>query len=133
MPFRFYYPDEIAPSVVLDLPGEAFPIEREVYHWDKISVAEDGTVKGTDRGVTERFYILKLGPLTKEQMDSLENFLVETVGFRVRTFRWLDIDGTFRTVRFWDTKLKKVEKFLNRFYVTIKLREEITDGGIPPT
>ena len=132
MGYKFYYPSKESPLKVIELPAENYPVEREVRHWDKISVAEDGTVKGTDRGVIEYFYTLRLGPLRQEKIEALEDFLL-TVGFRARCFDWEDHLGNVRTMRFWETKLKKEEKAFNVFYVTIKLREEITDGGIPPT
>ncbi len=87
-------------------------------------VAGNGAVRVRDKSVEDALITFTLPRLTLGQFYQLRFYLTQTVDYARESFSIIDDWGIAFTVRWWDSKLKFVEK-AGRFYkVTMTVRVE---------
>jgi len=87
-------------------------------------VAGQGKVRVSDRSVNERLITFTLERVSQSQFTTLFVFLVFTANFAKNTFAIIDDWGQSYTVRWWDSRLRFIEKPGRYYTVTITVRVE---------
>jgi len=114
--------------------GFIFPFVHSYDHHQNIGVAEDGSVKAYDRGVTERFIGIKLNEKNHTNATTnLRTFIITTVTFSKTVFVFTPDaginagagDGAAVNVRWWSPKLMENQWAFQKYAFDIVLRVEI--------
>ncbi len=114
--------------------GFIFPFVYSQDHHQNAGIAEDGTARVYDRGVTERLIGIKLNEKDHANATTnLRTFIITTVTFSKLTFTFTpdpginvgNGDGGAVTVRYWSNKLVENQWAFQKYAFDIVLRVEI--------
>ena len=114
--------------------GFIFPFVHTYSHHQNRDIAEDGTARVYDRGVTERFIGINLNEKNHTNATTnLRTFIITTVTFSLTTFTFTpdagmnvgNGDGGAVTVRFWGGSLVEHQWAYQKYDYDILLRVEI--------
>ena len=118
-------------STTVTINGAIYPFELEFKHHQNVGVAEDGTVRVYDRGLTEKFIGIKFRD-KDTNLSAIRSFITSTVKFAKETFTFTpdpDMDagagkGTAVTVRYWTDQFKERLFNYNKYEYDMILRVE---------